>query len=135
MDLEILKIASNTENNKILNKYTHSSKLKNSMCGDEISVTINIKNYKIIDLGYQCKSCLYCQESASLLAKLSKKEKLDQIKELILITLNYFKSDEMTFPKKWSALNKIFNKKNFSRKECIQLPFKTLSKSLNNIYE
>ena len=44
MDLEILKIASNTENNKILNKYTHSSKLKNSMCGDEISVTINIKN-------------------------------------------------------------------------------------------
>ena len=135
MDLEILEIASNTDNNKILEKHTHSSKLKNSMCGDEMSVTLNVKNLMILDFGYQCKSCVYCQASASLLAKLSKKEKLSQIKELILISLNFFEKDSKKFPKKWSVLSKIFNKKNFSRKECIQLPFRTLSKALRNIYE
>ena len=36
MDLEIIKIASNTENNKILKNHTHSSKMKNSICGDEM---------------------------------------------------------------------------------------------------
>ena len=95
-----------------------------------MSITLNVKNLKIVDLGYQCKSCVYCQASASLLAKLSKKEKLDQIKELILISLNFFDSDLEKFPKKWSVLNKVFNKKNFSRKDCIQLPFKTLLKAL-----
>ena len=35
MDLEILKIASNTENHKIIKNHTHSSKNKNPICGDE----------------------------------------------------------------------------------------------------
>ncbi len=30
--------------------------------------------------------------------------------------------------KKWKSLNKIFNDKNLSRKECILLPFKTIKK-------
>ena len=43
MDLEILKIASNTENNKSLTNYTHSSKLKNALCGDEMQISLKIK--------------------------------------------------------------------------------------------
>ena len=31
MDLEILKIASNTDNNKIINDFTHKAKQKNSI--------------------------------------------------------------------------------------------------------
>ena len=42
MDLEILKIASNTDNNKVLNNHTHFSKLKNPICGDEMHVGIKI---------------------------------------------------------------------------------------------
>ena len=51
MDLEILKIASFTENNKNISNHTHFSKLKNSMCGDEIQIIliINIiRNFIII---------------------------------------------------------------------------------------
>ena len=36
MDLEILKIASNSNNHKILKNHTHHSKLKNPICGDEM---------------------------------------------------------------------------------------------------
>ena len=55
MDLKILEIASNTENNKILDKHTHKSKNKNPMCGDEMEISLLIKDNKVIDMGYQCK--------------------------------------------------------------------------------
>ena len=36
MDLDIIKIAADTSNNKILEDYTHKSKYKNKTCGDYI---------------------------------------------------------------------------------------------------
>ena len=69
MDLEILRIASNTTNNKILKNHTHSSKLKNPICGDEMEISIKLIKDNIVDFGYQCKSCIYCQASVSLLSR------------------------------------------------------------------
>jgi len=131
MDLEILKIASNTENNKIINNHTHKSKHKNPICGDEMIISLKIKGNKIKEFGYQCKSCIYCQASVSLLSRKSINRSVDSLKKLIEIVENYFENQKITFPKEWSIFNKIFNKKNSSRKECLLLPFKTLSKALN----
>ena len=69
MDLEILKIASNTENNKIIKDCTHKAKHKNPICGDEMEISLKIKIIKLVDFGYQCKSCVYCQASVSLIIK------------------------------------------------------------------
>ena len=69
MDLEILKIASYTDNNKIIEGHTHISKQKNPLCGDEMEISLKIKDEKIVDFGYQGNSCIYCQASASLLSK------------------------------------------------------------------
>ncbi len=74
MDLEILKIASNTDNHKVLKNYTHNSKLKNPICGDEMQIAIKIDKDNILDFGYQCKSCVYCQASVSLLSRASIKK-------------------------------------------------------------
>ena len=71
MNLEILNIASDTNNNKNIKNHTHYSKLKNSLCGDEIQIKLIIKDDKIVDFGYQGNSCVYCQASASLLSKIS----------------------------------------------------------------
>ena len=79
MDLEILDIASDTENNRNLRNHTHFSKLKNSMCGDEIQIKLIIKNDKIIDFGYQGQSCIYCQASVSLLSEISINNKKNKI--------------------------------------------------------
>ena len=70
MDLKILEIASNTENNKVLENHTHKSKNKNPICGDEMEISLFVKNNKVIDMGYQCKSCIYCQASVSLLSQI-----------------------------------------------------------------
>ena len=132
MNLEVLKIASNIDNQKILNRYTHHSKHKNPICGDEIQISLNVKKGKIVDFGYQSKSCIYCQASISLLSRKSINKKISNIKELLNIAENFYKKEKSSFPKKWSLFNKIFNKKNISRKECLLLPFKTLEKALDS---
>ena len=71
MDLKILKIASDNNNNKFIQNYTHFSKMKNPLCGDEIQIRLIIEGNRILDFGYQGKSCIYCQASASLLSKIS----------------------------------------------------------------
>ena len=132
MNLEILKIASDTINNKDIKKHTHYSKLKNSLCGDEIKIKLIIKDEKIIDFGYQGNSCVYCQASASLLSKISINSKKNRINELCDAAKLYFDGDVKIKLIKWDSLKSLFNKKNIPRKECILLPFKTLKKIVTN---
>ena len=132
MDLEILNIASDTNNNKDIINHTHYSKLKNPLCGDEIKIKLVIKGDKITDFGYQEKSCIYCQASASLLSKLSINKSLEKIKEINSFVGNFFKNTNLKFSKEWKQFETLFNKKNISRKECILLPFKTLAKALKS---
>ena len=44
MDLKILEIASNTENHKVIKNHTHQSKNKNPLCGDEMEISLIVKN-------------------------------------------------------------------------------------------
>ena len=132
MDIEILKIASNTDNHKVLKDHTHHSKLKNPICGDEMQVSVKVVKDKIVDFGYQCQSCIYCQASVSLLSRNSINKTILHIKNLLNITETFYEKENGSFPTEWSVFNKIFNKKNISRKECLLLPFKTLTKALNS---
>ena len=132
MDLEIIKIASDTDNNRNINNHTHFSKLRNSLCGDEMQIKLIIKDEKIVDFGYQGNSCIYCQASASLLSKISINKSKDIINNLCKDAESYFEQKNFALKKKWKSLGrlfeKLFKKKNLSKKECILLPFKTLKK-------
>jgi nitrogen fixation NifU-like protein len=132
MDLRILEIASNTENNKVLDKHTHKSKNKNPICGDEMEIRLFIENNKVIDMGYQCKSCVYCQASVSLLSQNIKNKNLDEIKEFIIICEKIFDDTKINLEKKWKSFKELFDKKNKSRKECLLLPLRTVSKALDD---
>ena len=130
MDLKILQIASNTENNKIVKNHTHNAKFKNPVCGDEMEISLNVKDEKILDFGYQCKSCVYCQASVSLLSRNATNKSIINLKSLLSIVEKFFINEKIVFPKEWYVFKQIFDKKNISRKECLLLPFKTLSKAL-----
>jgi len=132
MDLKILKIASNTDNNKNIKNHTHYSKLKNPLCGDEIQIKLVIKDDKIIDFGYQGNSCVYCQASASLLSKISLNNKKNKLNKLCDDVKSYFDGNLKTIDIKWKSLKKLFKKENLSRKECILLPFNALKRILKN---
>ena len=132
MDLRILEIASNTENNKILYKHTHKSKNKNPICGDEMEISLIVKNDKVIDMGYQCKSCVYCQASVSLLSQKIKNKDVNDVKKFIKNCEDFFENSKINLEKKWSSFKELFDKKNISRKECLLLPIRTVDKALND---
>ena len=132
MNLEILKIASDTINHKKLDDCTHKSKHKNPLCGDEMEVGVKISKNKILDFAYQCKSCIYCQASASVLSNFSVNRTVNSIKEVISFFNGFFENGNKRFPKDLKEFEKIFSKKNSARKECILLPFKALTKALKS---
>ncbi len=132
MDLKILEIASDTENNKNIKNFTHVAKSKNPLCGDEIQIKLIIKNEKLVDFGYQGKSCVYCQATASLLSKNLINSKKNKIDELCDYAKSFFNKDQESVEKKWSFLSRLFDKKNIPRKECILLPFNALKKIISN---
>ncbi len=130
MDLRILEIASNTENNKILEKHTHKSKNKNPICGDEMEISLLVQNNKVIDMGYQCKSCVYCQASVSLLSQKIKNKKLDEIKKFLNSCENIFENTKIILEKNWVDFIELLDQKNAPRKECLLLPMRTVFKAL-----
>ena len=130
MDLRILEIASNTENNKVLDNFTHKFKNKNPICGDEMEISLVVKNDTVIDMGYQCKSCVYCQASVSLLSQKIKNKNVKEIKSFINSCENIFENTKTILEKNWDEFLELFNKKNISRKECLLLPLRTVIKAL-----
>ena len=130
MDLRILEIASNTENNKVLDNFTHQSTNKNPICGDEMEINLKVENDKVIDMGYQCKSCIYCQASVSLLSQRIKNKKLDEIKNFINSCESIFENTKIVLENNWKDFVELLDKKNIHRKECLLLPLRTVLKAL-----
>ena len=132
MDLEVLSIAANTDNNRNIENRTHVSKLKNSVCGDEIKIELILKNEKILDFGYLGKSCVYCQASASLLSKISINNQKKKLNDLCDKAELYFDDNVKITEKEWVSLKKLIKKENVNKKDCILLPFKTLKKIVSS---
>ena len=130
MDLRILEIASHTENNKVLENFTHKSKNENPLCGDEMEISLIVKNDIIKDIGYQCKSCVYCQASVSLLSRKLKNKKIEEIKSFITNGEKLFDDAKVAIEKHWKDFKEILDKKNLARKECLLLPLRTVLKAL-----
>ena len=128
MDLNIIKIASDTSNNKVIKHYTDVAKQKNPLCGDHIEIKLNIYENQIIDFAYQTKSCVFCQASASMLSKKTIKKDIISTKKFLMIAEKLFENDKISLNSDWKTLKKIFNKKNLSRKECLLLPIRALLK-------
>jgi len=132
IDKEIIKIASNTENHGALDNHTHSSKLKNAICGDEMKIYLIIKNDKIENFKYECESCIYCQASVSLLSRNVKNKSIEKVRNFAEQAKNCFDKSSKSFDKEWKEFDKIMTKDNISRKECLLLPLNTTLDALNN---
>ena len=132
MDKEILKIALNTKNLSFLDNHTHYKRLKNSTCGDEIKIYLVVKKGKINNFKYEGESCVYCQASASLLARTIKNKPVNKIKIYLKEAKNLFENKKNGSNKRKIKFLKIMNKNNILRKDCLLLPLKATLKALKN---
>ena len=128
----IFKIALDTKNFGNLKKYTHSSKLKNSLCGDEIKIYLLIKKNRIKEFKYEGNSCIYCQASASLFSKISLNKSIGKVKNFTKKAKSLFENKSIIPDATWKVFLKIMNKKNSHRKNCLLLPLKATEKALKN---
>ena len=131
IDKEIIRIASNTENYGALDNHTHFSKLKNSICGDDMKIWLIVENNKITNFKYECESCIYCQASVSLLSRKAKNISIEKVKNFAQQANSYFYKSANSFDKEWKEFDKIMTKNNISRKECLLLPINTMLDALS----
>ena len=131
INLDIIKIASDTENHGVIEKCTHHSKSKNPICGDEMKIYLIVKNDKITNFKYECESCIYCQASVSLLSRKAKNKSIENVKNFAEHAKNCFEKNTKSFDKEWKEFDKIMTKNNISRKECLLLPVNATLDALN----
>ena len=127
---EIIRIASNTSNVGLNNKYSHKISLKNKLCGDKITLELIVAKQKIISMKYETESCIYCEASASLLSKKIKKLNVQTMKNDFINLKKILTNKEIKIPKRFSDFKKLFNSDNFNRYNCLFLPFDAVIKAL-----
>mgnify|MGYP001393780692 CR=1 FL=1 len=128
---EIIKIASNTSYVGLKNNYTYKTSKKNSICGDLIKIELIVKKSKINSMRYETESCIYCNASASLMAKQIRGLSIGRVKK-DLIKLRSFTMDIKSFkiPSKFKKFQSLFEKTNLNRLNCIFLPLDAVLKAL-----
>ena len=114
----------------MLENFTHKSKHKNPLCGDEMEISLIVKDDVVKDIGYQCKSCVYCQASVSLLSRNIKDKNVEEIKSFAISSENLFNDVKIVLEKHWKDFKEILDKKNMARKYCLLLPLRTVLKAL-----
>ena len=127
---DIIKLASNTSNVGLKNKYSHKISLKNSTCGDKITLELIADKKKVSSMKYETVSCIYCEASASILSRKIKNVKFKDIKNDFAILKKISLKKNVKFPKRLSDFKKLLNSDNFNRFKCIFLPIDAVIKAL-----
>jgi nitrogen fixation NifU-like protein len=130
---EIIKIASDTSNSGIKNKSNLIATSKNKICGDKITIEIEVLNNKVERMSYETESCIFCQASASLLAKIIKRSNIDNLRKDVNEINMLYKTKKIVLKKKYKPFRKLFQQKYKERFNCIFLPFNALLKVVNNV--
>ncbi len=127
---DIIRLASNTSNVGLKNKYSHKISLKNSTCGDKITLELIADKKKVSSMKYVTVSCIYCEASASLLSRKIKNVKLEDIKKDFITLKKISLKKNVQIPKRFSDFKKLLNSDNFNRFKCIFLPIDAVLKAL-----
>ena len=127
---DIIRLASNTSNVGLKNKYSHKISLKNSTCGDKITLELIADKKKISSMKYETISCVYCEASASLLSRKIKNVKLKDIKNDLKNLKKISLKKNVKIPKRLSDFEKLLNSDNFNIFKCIFLPIDAVLKAL-----
>ena len=78
----ILDHSKNPQNFGILNQYTCTAEGNNPLCGDSLSVYINVENNIISDVSYRARVCAISIASASIMSKTIKGKTIEEVEIL-----------------------------------------------------
>ena len=130
---DIIKIALDTNNCGIKNNSNLIAISKNKICGDKITVEIEVNKNKIERMYYETESCVFCQASASLLSNLIKRTNIKNLRDDLNQINTSYKKKKIVLKGKYKPFRKLFQQKYEKRFDCILLPFNALLKVVNSL--
>lgn len=101
--------------------------IDNPLCGDQIEARIQVRDGRIIDLGFEIRGCLLAEASAVVMRQLAVGETLDALEQHIG-RLEAFLDGEGPLPDAWAGALECFTpvQPHPGRHDCLLLPFLAL---------
>jgi nitrogen fixation protein NifU and related proteins len=103
----------------------------NQLCGDRISVELELDGEIIKNIACNVRGCVLCKASSSVLAEKAAGLKLNQLTEIGVKLEQALKSsseDLVCFPKEYTMFFPVRSHK--SRHSCVTLPFEAVTKAI-----
>ena len=136
----ILKYAAQATGSGKIAKADRELTVHNPLCGDRITVYVNMDQDRVTDFSHETKACVLCQASAAILADCT----IDETEKSLQVIYAQLKEglaqqtlENKEWPEeKWQALNifqPVSDHKN--RFTCVTLPFESLLKALRGDQE
>lgn len=115
-----------------LNLPTGSTTIFSPLCGDRISVDVQIEDGRVTAIGQEVKGCILCQAAASIMSKCALDQSVDSLDSATSNLLKLLKDGTNELGERWSPLS-IFApvSKHKSRHDCIALPFQALNEAVS----
>ena len=106
--------------------------MRNPLCGDQVTVQLQIEEGRIRSLRYQVRGCLLCKASSAHLASLSEGLDLDEFRQLhgyFDKALRTEAEKDVSFPETHAVFLPVRPYK--SRHSCLLLPYETIIEAIS----
>ena len=126
---QILALARTARQGFSISEPTHSARLKNPLCGDEVQLNIRITDNQIQEISTKVQGCALCEAGAGLFITLGCEKQLYELDELHQQLAEFLKGDDEN-ASLFAPFTPIREVKN--RHKCVMLAF-TASTNLKAI--
>ena len=125
----LLRLAASAHGAQRLSHSTATAMRVNPLCGDKITLDVQILNEKIVALGYEVKACVICQASASALAETMTGQAIAEAASLQAATKSMLRNDGPA-PTGFADFESV--RPYPSRHACVLLPLDALIEALGS---
>jgi len=129
---QIIEWSKKTDHAMRLGKFHCGCTVNNPLCGDRITVELQLAGEEIKLMAYQVRGCLLCKASCSILAETAKGLTFDQLERLgsdLRQALKSSSDDPEGFPEGYRLFFPVRSHK--SRHSCVLLPFEAVVKAIS----
>jgi nitrogen fixation protein NifU and related proteins len=133
---QIIELSKKADHSIHLDKAHCSCTVNNPLCGDRITVELQLDGEKIKSIACQVRGCMLCKASASVLSDTVSGMTFDQVKRIAFDLDQALKSSSdgpECFPAEYRMFYPVRPRK--SRHSCVMLPFDAIVKAISEYFK
>jgi nitrogen fixation protein NifU and related proteins len=129
---QIIELSKKADHSVRLDNANCSCTVSNPLCGDRITVELQLDGEKIKSIACQVRGCLLCKASTSVLSEIADGMTLEQVKRVAFDLSQALKASSDNpecFPAEYRMFYPVRPRK--SRHSCVMLPFDGVVKAIS----